>query len=195
MIRTRTLAAGLGALAVAVAAQAQTPAEPPTKLGFVDVERAVASVDEGKARFKELQDWARPRQEELNRLSKEIESLQGELIAKRGTASEDALAELNRRLVARQREAEDKKREAQRQGELKQEVLLKGLGERLNDVITTYADQNRFTAVFILKPNDVAYLANSADITEAVIKIYNQKYPFAGGAAPAGAAPSPAVKK
>ena len=103
----RTIAATVtGCLALAVAATAQQAGDAaPTKIAFVDVKRALVSIEEGKAKRKELQDWARPKEEELQRLGKEIVDLQTELNAKRSAANEDALAELNRRLVAKQREA------------------------------------------------------------------------------------------
>ncbi len=172
-----------GVLIVALMAAAATLAaqEPPAKIGFVDVERAVATIDEGKARLAELRDWARPREEDLARLSREIETLRSEMATKRGTVSEDALAEMNRRLVARQREFEDRQRVARRDFEERQAVVLKEVGEKLTAVITQYADGNRFTAVFILKPNELVYLANSADLTDTVVKLYNEKYPFTAG--------------
>lgn len=165
-----------GALLAGVAAAQE--AAPPVKLGFVDVEKAVVTIDEGKARLKELQDWARPRQEEIGRISSEISNLQGELQSKRGAATEAALGELNRRIVARQRELEDKQRIAKREFDERQNTVLRDLGGKLNAVITEFADTNRFTAVFILKPNEIAYLAHSADITDEVIRRYNEKYPF-----------------
>lgn len=171
-----------GVLVLAMATGVSLAAEElPVKIGFVDVERAVATIDEGKARLGELRDWARPREEELARLSREIEALRAEMSSKRGTASEDALGELNRKLVARQREFEDKQRVARRDFEERQGAVLKEVGEKLTAVITKYADENRFTAVFILKPNDLVYLANSADLTDTVIKLYNEKHPFAAG--------------
>jgi outer membrane protein len=176
----RTIAATVtGCLALAVAATAQQTGDAaPTKIAFVDVKRALVSIEEGKAKRKELQDWARPKEEELQRLGKEIADLQTELNAKRAAANEDALAELNRRLVAKQREAEDKQRVAQRDLEERQATILRGVGEKLQAVITQYSDANRFTAVFILEPDNVAYLAASADITDQVVKLYNEKYPL-----------------
>ncbi len=153
-------------------------AVPPVKIGFVDVERAVVSIDEGKAKLKELQDWAKPRRDALEKLGNDIQALQQELASKRGVASDDALDQLNKQLVAKQRQFEDMQRDAKRDFDEKQNAVLKDLGQKLNDVIAQYADSNRFTAIFILKPNDVAYLANSADITPTVIKLYNEKYPY-----------------
>jgi len=163
--------------------QAQQPA--PSKIAFVYVQKALASTNEGKARLKELDSWARPRQDELARLDKEINDLKGEIITKQGVASEDAIAELNKRVVAKQREFEDKQRTGKRDFEAKQQALLKEMGGKLQEVITKYADENRFAAVFIFNPEQLAYLANSADITDTVIKLYNERYPVAAAPTPA----------
>ena len=173
--------------ALAQQQQQQAPAPAASKIAFVYVQRALASSDEGKARLKELDTWARPKQDELARLDKEINDLKGEIITKQGVASEDAIAELNKRIVAKQREFEDKQRIAKRDFEAKQQALLKELGGKLQDVITKYADENRYTAVFIFNPDQLAYLANSADITETVIKLYNERYPVAAAGTPAPA--------
>lgn len=160
-------------------------AEPPTRIAFVYVQKALASTEEGKIRLKDLDDWARPRQDELARLDKEINDLKGEIVTKQGATSADAIGELNRRLVAKQREFEDRQRIAKRDFEEKQQGLLRELGGKLQEIITKYADQNRYTAVFIFNPNELAYMATSADITDTVIKLYNEKYPVAAKAPPA----------
>lgn len=171
----------VSSLVLMAAAAMGAAQEPPVKIGFVDVERAIATVDEGKARLGDLREWARPREEELARLGREIETLRSEIATKRGSVSEEALAELNRRLVSRQREFEDRQRVARRDFEERQAVVLKEMGEKLTTVITQYADSNRYTAVFILEPNQLVYLANSADLTNTVIKLYNEKYPYTAG--------------
>lgn len=147
------------------------------KFVFVDVERAIALSDEGKARLGELQEWARPRQEELASLASEISTLQGEIASRQGVATQDALAELNRRLVARQREFEDRQRRTRRELEDRQNRLLRELGEKLQEVINTYAQQQNFTAVFIFRPEELAYLSPAADITDVVIGLYNERFP------------------
>ncbi len=177
-----------GGLLFAVSGLAQQAEQPPTKIGFVYVQRALASTEEGKVRLKELNDWASPRQEQLAKLDKEINDLKGEILSKQGAASDDVLSDLNRQLVAKQRQFEDQQRDGKRDFETKQQALLRELGGKLQQVITDYADKNRFTAVFIFKPDDLAYLANSADITDTIIKLYNDKYPLPAKAA----SPTPA---
>ena len=171
----------VGALGLAVGVWAQSP-EAASKVGFVEVERAVFGCEEGKARLRDLETWAKPRQEELAKLSKEINDLGTELNARRGVASDEALAELNKQLVGKQRQAEDKQRIAKREFEKRQDEVLKDLGSKLQEIVGTYARENGFTAIFILKPNDLVFLAPGSDITDTVVKLYNQKYPFASAA-------------
>jgi outer membrane protein len=186
MQNTRVTAAVVGGLLLAAMALAQAPLATEGKLAFVDVEKAVVLIDEGKARLQELQQWAAPRQEELAKLGNEVNTLGNELNAKRGTVPDEQLAELNRRLVAKQREFEDKQRIGKREFEEKQNALLRELGTKLNDVITQFADESRFSVVFILKPNEIVYLAKPYDITDAVIQRYNEKHPYATKTGAAG---------
>jgi outer membrane protein len=172
-------AALLGGLGLAMSAWAQSP-EAASKIGFVEVERAVVVCDEGKARIKELETWAKPLQDELGRLGKEINDLGNELNAKRGVANDEALADMNRQLVAKQRSFEDKQRIAKRDFEARQNQVLKDLGGKLQEIVGTYAKEKGYTAIFILKPNDLVYLGPGADITDSIITLYNQKYPFPG---------------
>ncbi|MCS7181504.1 MAG: OmpH family outer membrane protein [Thermoanaerobaculum sp.] len=152
--------------------------EGPTKIAFVDVQRALLSIEEGKAKRKELQDWAAPRQQELQRLDQEIQTLQQELGAKQQTATLDQLSELNRRLTAKKREFEDKQRQYSRELEEKQNEVLRALGQKLEQLLAEYASSEKYTAVFILQPEQVAFVATSADITDKLIQLYNQKYPY-----------------
>ena len=195
MVGTRLGGAVLAGVLLASGSLAQqlAPTQAPqagssqTKIAFVIVQRALASTDEGKARLKELDAWAGPRQDELGKLDKEINDLKGEMITKQGVASQDALAELNKRLVAKQREFEDKTRNVKRDFEAKRQGLLKELGDKLQEIISKYADENRLTAVFIFNPDQLAYMATSAYITDTVIKLYNERYPLSASASAAPA--------
>jgi len=171
----RRLAVALWALAVAGSVAAQEAAN---KVAFVDVQRALLTIEEGKAKRKELQDWAAPRQQELQRLDQEIQAMQQELAGKQQSASPEQLAELNRKLTAKRREFEDKQRQYSRELEEQQNKVLKELGEKLEKLLAEYATSQKLAAVFILQPDLVAFVANSADITDTLVKLYNERYPY-----------------
>ena len=183
MRRVKVLGSLLGCLMASGWAFGQQA--PPTKIGFVEVEAAVRGTDEGKVRFKEVDDWMRPKQEELTKLGADISAMQNDLATKRGTLSDQALEDLNRRIVAKQREGEDKQRTYNRELNQKLDVVLSDMGGKLRAIVKAYAEQNGYAAFFIIKDNELIYLAPVSDLTETVVKLYNQKYPYT--AKPAGA--------
>jgi Skp family chaperone for outer membrane proteins len=183
MTGTRVFGSLLGCLMVSAWAFGQQA--PATKIGFVEVESAVRGTDEGKVRFKEVDDWMRPKQEELTKLGADISAMQSDLSTKRGTLSDQALDDLNKKMVLRQREGEDKQRVYNRDLNQRLDVILSDMGGKLRDIVKTYSEQNGFAAVFIIKDNELIYLAPASDLTGTVVKLYNQKYPYT--AKPAGA--------
>ena len=96
------------------------------------------------------------------------------------------LAALNKRLVAKQRALEDMQRDAKVDFQARQTALLKDLGDKMNKVLLQYAEANHYTAIFILQPNLVAYLARAVNLTDALVKLYNQTYPYQPKAAETG---------
>ena len=132
---TRLSGAVLAGLLLAGGAWAQQTEVAPAKIAFVYVQKALASTDEGKARLKDLNDWAQPRQDELAKLDKEVNDLKGQIMSQQGVASDDAIAELNRQLVTKRRQFEDRQRDAKRDFEAKQQTILRDIGGKLQDVI------------------------------------------------------------
>ncbi len=171
----RTLVAVTLALAWSAHVAAQ---EGGSKVAFVDVQRALLAVDEGKAKRQELLDWASPRQKELQQLEQEIQNLQQELLSKQTSATPEQLSELNRQLTAKKRQFEDRQRQYTRELEEKQNQVLKSLGEKMEKLLAEYAESQKLSAVFILRQELVAFVANSADITDTLIQLYNQRYPY-----------------
>ena len=46
----------------------------------------------------------------------------------------------------------------------------------MQKIIQEYAEKSGYAAVFLLKPNDVAYLAPSSNLTD-LVRLYNEKHP------------------
>ena len=92
----------LGVIVILVAASAGAG-----QIGYLDAERAVLSVQEGKTQLKALEDWAVPRRTHLEELKGQVAELNQQLATERSTAAPDALAQIDRELVQTQRELED----------------------------------------------------------------------------------------
>jgi Skp family chaperone for outer membrane proteins len=150
------------------------------KIGFVDAERAVAEVDEGKARLAELQAWQAPHQARLDQLRDQVLALRDQLAAQQGKASAEAVAEIEKNQIKAVREFEDVRRVYERDLEAKKNEVLADIAKKIGNIGSEYAKANEYDVVFILGAQPVIYLAESADLTDEVIEIYNKRFPVAG---------------
>ena len=148
------------------------------KIGFVKVERAVATVQEGKAKLKELEEWAKPRTQELQQLSNRVGELQRQVEQQSTVATPEALGRLQAEGRETQRRLEDADRQYRRDLDAKQNEVLRDVARKLNQVVTDYAKSNDYDAVFLMKEETLVYLAPTADLTDIVIRLYDQRFPL-----------------
>jgi len=73
------------------------------QIGFLDAERAVLSVQEGKSQLKLLEEWATPRKNHIDELKGQVAALNEQIAAQQATLSAEALAQLQGQLVKAQR--------------------------------------------------------------------------------------------
>ena len=150
------------------------------KIGFVDAERAVAQVEEGKVKLAELQTWQAPYHTKLDSLREQVLAFRDQIAAQQGTASEEAIAEIERNQLDVMREFEDARRDYERKLENKKAEVLSTITTRIGGIASEYGKANDFDAVFVLGAQPVIYVADSANLTDKVIEIYNQRFPVAG---------------
>jgi outer membrane protein len=65
------------------------------------------------------------------------------------------------------------------------------------DVLDRYSRENGFTAVFdsSAQNSPIIYASNSIDVTQDIIRLYDQQYPIKGGASAPAAKPSASATK
>ena len=162
----------LGLIAVVVALPAAAG-----EIGFLDAERAVLSVQEGKSQLKALEEWATPRKDHIEQLKGEVAELNQRLATERSVASPDALAQLDRELVQTQRELEDEVRAFNRDLPARRDRMLGELSAKIMTVAAEYAEANGFDAIFLLGAHAVAYYSKTLDVTDAIIRQYDERFP------------------
>jgi Skp family chaperone for outer membrane proteins len=148
------------------------------KVGFLDSQRAIKSVKEGQRQLRILDEWATQKSDEVEKLQGRVTELTQQLNTQRTIASEDAIRQLENELLAAQRQFEDAGRTAKRDFEAKQRELLADVATRIRDIAGEYASANGFDAIFMLESQPLVYVANSAIITDAVIQLYDERYPI-----------------
>lgn len=149
--------------------------EDPVKVGFVDVEQVLASVDKGKAAREELERKSRDAQARLAPLAEQLETMQKELQAKRFVMSEDAVRAKQLDLVELRNRYETKTKEEEGQFKVDQQRLIGPLLEQLESVIKEVGRDHRYSVIMRIDAPSLVYAREALDLTDLVIKTFNGK--------------------
>jgi outer membrane protein len=185
----------LAALLMIPAAYAQSNAPAVAgKVAVINVQTAITSTAEGKQAAAELQSKYAPRQTELDNLRKQIEDLQNRLRTGANTLSDEErnrLAQEGDRLT---RSFQRKQQELQDDGNEDQREIVDRIGRKMLDVIDKYSKESGYVVVFDISGQNtpVVYAANQIDITQEIVKLFDQAYPVKAGAA---ATPRPSTQR
>jgi len=167
------------------------------KVGVISVRQAIVATAEGKQASAELTSQFAARQNELEALNKQINDLRQRLQAGGSTLNDDEKQRLTvqgQRLTA---QLERKNNEMQEDVNAAQADVIDRIGKKMMDILDRYARENGYVAIFDSSAQNtpILYASNNIDVTQEIIKLYDQAYPIKGGAAaaakPAGAATTP----
>nr|HEV7952937.1 OmpH family outer membrane protein [Candidatus Acidoferrales bacterium] len=179
----------LAAFSFAPAAMAQAQ---PTKFKVMDMRTAIIATAEAKADVAQLQSQFAPQQAQLETLNKQIDDIARKLQAGSNTLSDEEKARLTRQGQMLQSQSKRAQDQLEEQSNAAQQDLVDGIGRKMMDLVETYAKENGLDAVLNTSSDSIGvlYKAPSMDVTQEIVKLYDQKYPVKASAT---AAPKPAT--
>ncbi|HEV2326190.1 MAG TPA: OmpH family outer membrane protein [Terracidiphilus sp.] len=199
------LAAGLVPLAQAQQ-PATTAADPPTKVGVIAFQAAVAKTNEGQKSFADLEKKYQPKQEAINSLKTQVDALTKQLQTDGPKLTDTERADRAKVIDDKNKELDRTAQEARTDFQQDVSQAYGALAQKVYGVLQTYAQQNGYTLVldYSAQQSPVLFAGQTTDITDAVIAAYNAKSGVAapppsaqGQAVPDAPAPAakPAVKR
>jgi len=160
----------------------------PNRVAVIDVQRVLTTSTAGKAAYEKLKKMQDDRITRAQKMDEEIRNLDTEINTKKLSLSEDKLTDLQKQLsdkkISMQRYAQDADREV---GEARDREL-QALEAKIKPVIDAIGKEMGLAVIFNKFESGLVYASEAIDITEPVIKRFND----ATGAA---AAPAPAATK
>jgi outer membrane protein len=196
---TLTLTAALAAscfLGTATWAQGPSTAASTTaagKVGVINIRQAIVATAEGKVASAELQSQFASRQTELEGLNKQINDLRQRLATCEGKCSQDEITRLTTQGQRMAQSLERKQTEYQDDVNAAQGDVVDRIGRKMVDVLDRYARENGYAVVLDSSAQNtpILYASNQVDVTQDIIRLYDQNYPVKTGAAPS----KPAAQK
>jgi outer membrane protein len=208
MNRTLILVSALGAGLMTAAGMAQTPAasappatEPaaapapvtpqaiPAKIALVAFEQAVFATNEGQKAVQDIQTKYKPKKDQIDTLSHEVDSLKKQLQSAPATLSDADRAAKMKEIDAKEKRLTHDAEDAQTAYNTDLQEAYGKVAAKVSTTLKKYVSDNGYTLLLDVssQQSNVMWANQSTDVTQAVVTAYNTS---SGVAAPVPSAPS-----
>lgn len=193
-MKIRVAFPALVALLISPAIYAQGGGSAPAamRVGVINIQAAIAGTAEGKQAAAELQSQFAPRTTELQNMQKQGQDIQQRLQNGQSTLSDEEKNRLQRQLDQLSRGLQRKQQEFQEDTQDAQQDVVNRIGRKMIEVLDKYSKENNYSVILdeSSQQTPVIYAANQVDVTQDIIRLYDQAYPVKGGATSSSAAPT-----
>jgi Skp family chaperone for outer membrane proteins len=197
------LAVIFAALLVPALCLAQAPAEskaapaatviPPAKIAWMDLQQVVFSCDEGKIRFAEVQKFVDDKNRENENLRNDLDKMKKQMEVQGSKLTDEALADLQAQIDEKDTYLQRFRQDTEKEIENRRMRVTNYLGKRLQAVLDKVAKEKGLSAILLFNSSRDAWVDPALNLSEEIVKAYNQMYPVAAAkspAAPPAAAPA-----
>jgi outer membrane protein len=180
----------LASLALALAVL-PTLARAELRIGYVDLQRAIREVDEGKAATAVLKHDFDEKQKTLDTKKTEFDKAKTDFekqsVVMADQAKKDRAGELDRKAM----ELQQLFMQMQKDLSEREREVMRGIFDKMSGVVREIAEADGFTMVLDRNDAGIVYAPPSLDLTNELVRKYNARFPGAG-AKKAEAAPKAA---
>ena len=165
------------------------------KIGYVDVQRAVQEVDEGKNARTRLKAELDERRAQLDKKKADLEKMKADFDKQASVLSEDAKKKQMEKLQTTFMEAQNSAQQMQEELSGKEQEAMGSISRRMIQIVGEVSEKEQFS--FVMDKAILLYAPPASDLTNEVVRRYNEKFPGAKSPTPAARAPdkAPAVDK
>ena len=148
------------------------------KIGYVDVQRAIQEVEEGKVARGRLQSELAQKRADLEKKRGDLEKMRTDYEKQAPVLSDDAKRQRQEQLQKAFVDAQTAASQMQEELSGKEQEAMQNISKRLLQVVAEVSDKESFT--FVLDKSALLYAPAASDVTNEVVRRYNER--FGGGA-------------
>jgi outer membrane protein len=167
-----SLAIRAGLLCLAIAPFAAT-ASAQVKVAIVNAQKALADSDELKKASAAVETKYKPRQDELNKLQADLQSIEQQLAS--GKLNQQAAADLQLQGQRKQRDAQRISDDLQADFEKDRQDILGKASQKMQQIIAKLAEEKGVDV--IVDASQTLYFKPALDLTADAVAAYNKAYP------------------
>jgi outer membrane protein len=194
------LVAALAAPVSWVAAQAPPPGSGPApavtagsgiqRIAYIDVQRVLARSAAGVAAREQLEREKATMQKEMDAKRIELDKLREEIEKKGALLTAEARRDKQEQFERKRRDAARLADDFQKELEKKESVLLQKVLQDVSGIIERVGKEKNYYMIVEKRGAGVIYAATDADLTDEVIRAYDQQAPKGPAAAPPATGPA-----
>lgn len=167
MLRTVSMPVLIAACWLTAAAQ--------TKVGVVNLQRALLETAELKKASAALEAKYKPRQDQIEKIRKELEDLQQKLQSLSGKLTPQAEQEMTIQAQRKQRDLQRLSEDLQTDVDEERNEILTKTGQRMRDIINKLAEEKGLDVV--IDVGNTLYFKPALDLTQEATAAYDKAYP------------------
>ncbi len=144
------------------------------KIAYVDVMKALNESTKGLEAKKTLEQMVNARQASIDNIEGELKKLQGEMEKQASVLTPEAKKEKEENISKLKKEYQRNIQDSEEEVKKKESEYTQGILRELQTIIKKVGDEEGYAVIFNV--GDMLYSAKKLDITDKVIKAYNESY-------------------
>jgi outer membrane protein len=165
----------MAALAAPLFAQTTVPA----RVACIDVQKVLTTSTAGKAAYDKLKKLQDDRVAKMQKMDEEVKALANELQTKKLSLSEEKQAEMAKTITDKQTALQRYAQDADKEVSEARDKALQELDGKIKPIIDSIGKEMGLAAIFNKFESGLIYASDAIDITETVIKRFNEAQPAA----------------
>jgi outer membrane protein len=151
----------------------------PPKIAVINLRAAMTNTSEGRKNIREYQAVFAPRMAELQNMQKQINDDQARLRLGNAALGDDERARVTREYDQLTRVFQRKQQEFQDDSGQAQQDVMDRISRKMMEILRKYLKENGFSVILDSSAQQTAILvwSNDIDITQDIIRLYDQNYP------------------
>lgn len=145
-----------------------------TKVGYVDMQKAITATKSGKSAFKKLKSFQSAKQKELDKKKKSMEKERADLEKKFAVYSDEKKMQVQQAFQKKAMAAEQYFRGSQVELQKKEKDLLEPVIKGLRAAITKYAEKEGYVMIFEKNGSSLLFATKGSDLTAKIVKTYGK---------------------
>jgi len=196
-MKIRTLALVVAGLSMAVPIVRSQVGRPPVealaRVGTINVQAAIAGTAEGKQDAAQMQSQFASRTAELQNMEKQIQDIKNRIISGQTTLNDDEKYRLQQQGDRLTRTFQRRQQDFQEDLNDAQQDVVQSIGRRMIATLDKYSKENGYWVVVDTSSQQtpIVYGAPEVDVTQEIIRLYDQTYPAKAAAAQPSTRPAP----